>query len=76
MRVGSTPTSEANFLPAGGIRLVPSEGIVRLFDSVSGDHAGIVPVAARIFGKDQVMVRFHLLAPICPASFADEAAAL
>jgi hypothetical protein len=33
-------------------------------------------MAARAFGKGEVMVQLHLLAPICPASIADDAAAL
>jgi hypothetical protein len=34
------------------------------FDSDARFHADIVLVAAHVFGKDEAMVRFHLLAPI------------
>ena len=33
-------------------------------------------MAARAFGKGEVMVQFHLLAPICPASIAGDALGL
>jgi hypothetical protein len=60
-------TLGAPISPGRWTRHVPSEGAMCEFDSRSGvQYAGIVLVAAQVFGKDLAMVRFHLLAPITP----------
>lgn len=63
--VGSTPINGSNVLPAGGPGWFPPKELCGSSTLPrESNHADIVLMAARVFGKDEVMVRFHVLAPI------------